>query len=164
MTSAPIGKALTLRMGTNQHRVGAAAEQLIAAHLIGKGHDVFFPAMTQSRVDLIYTKGSESRRAQVKVGTRFKARDKEYENVKLMSAGKNRVGTRPYAEDEIDELWVLGTHLWCIPARLIVNRKMLSLTSKDPSLWKRADYDCDQFIVQRGDWDNPVRSVLGLGG
>lgn len=153
-------------MGVNQHRVGAAAEQLVAAHLIGKGHDVFFPAVTQSRVDLIYTTGADSRRVQVKVGTRFKAAGgKEYENVKLRVSGVNRVGgSRPYAPDEIDELWVLGTHLWCIPARVVVGRSMISLTSKDPLVWMRREYDCDQYVVMRGEWDNPMRSVIGIGG
>jgi hypothetical protein len=153
-------------MGVSQHRVGAAAEQLVAAHLIGKGHDVFFPAVTQSRVDLIYTSGADARRVQVKVGTRFGARGKEYENVKLrVSSGLNRLGgARPYAPDEIDELWVLGTHLWCIPAHVVVGRSMISLTSKDQLIWTRRDYDCDQYVVMRGDWERPMRSVLGIGG
>ncbi|RUW57147.1 group I intron-associated PD-(D/E)XK endonuclease [Mesorhizobium sp. M8A.F.Ca.ET.021.01.1.1] len=149
----------------NQHRVGAAAEQLVAAHLLGKGHDVFMPTITQSRVDLIYTAGAESRRAQVKVGTRFKTRGKEYENVKLRVSGLNQNGgSRPYAPGEIDELWVLGTHLWCIPARVIIGRSMISLTSKDALNWTRKDYDCDEFIVMRGEWEKPIRTVLGIGG
>lgn len=143
-------------MGLHNHYTGAASEFLVASYLSGKENDVFFPG-TPSRADLIYTPvGGQAVRVQVKTTTRSKTGPYMYEQVRLVR--KN--GGKAYEVEEIDEMWIVGTHLWCFPADVVAGRTSLALCGNGPGGTRSKDYCPDDYIVVRGCWDNPLRDFF----
>uniref|UniRef100_A0A7G9IRD7 PD(D/E)XK endonuclease domain-containing protein n=1 Tax=Citrobacter phage NS1 TaxID=2766968 RepID=A0A7G9IRD7_9CAUD len=58
--------------GMTQHFTGAASELYTSYRLIAMGHQVFLPAFTQSKADLVVDIGGTLKRVQVKTGTKLK--------------------------------------------------------------------------------------------
>lgn len=153
-------------MSTERHSIGAMSEYLVAAHLAGKGCDVFFPS-TNTRADLVYCNGTDMVRAQVKTGTKVRTGGYTYEQCRLRTRGVYHVASgeyrnhKPYDSDEVDELWVVGTHIWCFPAEVFVGRPSISLGGNGPGTERKdRPYDPNDFIVVRGSWDSPMREIL----
>ena len=144
-------------MSNEQHIVGAASEFLVAHILSQRGHDVFFPN-TPARADLIYVDGVQTVRAQVKTATRSETAPYCYEQCRLRARKKK--GDPTYTADEIDEIWVVGTHVWCFPIELVAGRPSLALTGNGPRAGTNPEYCPEEHIVFRGTWENPARNIF----
>lgn len=167
--------------GALQHKIGVACEFVVAAYLALEGYDVFFPAGAQTRADLIYLKEGKSIRVQVKSSSwssnkyvpkpnprlRLRPEGKEisYEFVSLVRRKHDSHNPVPYTEDEIDEVWVVGTHLWCIPISVAGGRKTMRLRGENPNPRKlKRDYDAADFVVVQGSQENPYKERLKWNG
>lgn len=146
-------------------KIGNSSELLVAHYLASKGYDLFMP-YGNSRADLIYERDSTLVKVQVKTGTKVKASNNEYEQVRLQTRGIYNVGAgtyrnaEAYSEGEVDELWVVGTHLWCFPESVFVGRPSLALgTSQHLRRRKTMNYNADDYVVVRGTWDRPFRDI-----
>ena len=141
-----------------RHYTGAASEFFVAAILSVQGNDVFFPD-TPARADIVYvTPAQEVVRVQVKTSTRSQTGPHWYEQTRLVK----KHGGDPYTADEIDELWVVGTHIGRFPVSVIAGRTSLSLLNNGPRGTDPNEYTPHSFIVKRGTWENPIRSVFSL--
>lgn len=147
---------------TQQHDAGASSEAIVAAYLLSKGHDVYVPLKTQSRGDLIYLRDGVPVKVQVKSGTRTRTGRFTYEQCRLLSKGGGiRFAARPYSALEIDEVWVVGTHLWRFPAEVVIGRSSLYLATDNPNPKPSvSDYKSADYIEVRGAWDVPYRYRL----
>lgn len=138
---------------------GNSAELLVAAYLTKLGNQVFFPSMSQSRADLIYVNYLEPVKVQVKTATKSVNGHQKwvYEQTRI-----SREAGPGYKIDEIDEFWIVGTHLWCFPGDLIAGRKTLLLGSNNPKPYRArsTDYNPNEFIRIRGSWKHPFRDRL----
>lgn len=66
-----------------------------------------------------------------------------------------------YSSDEIDEFWIVGTHLWCFPYSVVAGLKTVSLFSDNPAPRKTIrDYNPDKFIMVKGSLAMPFRDRL----
>lgn len=148
---------------TTQHISGAVSEAMVAAYLVQQGYPVFTPMVKQTRCDLVYLK-PEPIRVQVKTGTFTRSGAHAYEQCRLVNKGCGHGTQLRYNTDEMDELWVVGTHLWRFPASVFCGRTSLSLlsTRDKPSLAISANrgYDADEYIVEHGSIDAPYRKRL----
>ncbi len=143
--------------GSHLHYSGAASELLVGSHLLAEGADVYFPSMGQGRCDLIYLRENEAVKVQVKTTTWSKSGVWKYEQCRL-SMSRGSVYQKTYTTEEIDELWVVGTHLWCFPSSLIAGRTSLCLNTSRPIARKSSrDYVPDDYIVKRGSFETPIR-------
>ena len=144
-------------MSHNNHYVGASSEFLVAAYLSSLGNDVFFPN-TPSRADLIYTPfGGNAVRVQVKTTTRSRTGPFTYEQCRLIR--KN--GGKPYEIGEVDEVYVIGTHLWMFPISVVAGKSSLCLLGDGPRHGGYTKgYKADDFIILRGEWDRPFRDIM----
>jgi hypothetical protein len=139
---------------------------MLAAYLSGQGYEVFFPHGL-ARADMIYAAPGVTRRVQCKTSTRSKAGKFVYEQCRLIKRGRKSttcgsyVGMDGYTEDDVDEVWVLGTHIWCFPIKVVAGLSSLCLLNNGPTNGKPKAYHPDDHIVLRGTWDNPIRSFLG---
>lgn len=138
--------------------LGLASELLVAAHLASKGYDAHLSVASQSRTDLVYVKDGKAIRVQVKTAqwNRFGGGEFSYERCQLLTKSH----MQGYTEDEIDELWVVGTHLWCFPIDLLIGKRHIALGSDNPN--PRSRYKCNgyipgDFIVVRGSLERPYR-------
>ena len=95
--------------GKLQHFTGAASELYVSYRLTAMGHQVFLPAFTQSKADLIADINGILKRIQVKTGTKLKACNSI--QVRLGGCGKPL-----YEPGDIDILAVVYLEtLWLIP-------------------------------------------------
>lgn len=143
------------------HKIGAAIESLVAAYFLARGFEVYTPLMSQSRCDLIYVDGQRLVRVQVKTGTWSQTGKYMYENCSLSRGLRHEYEWKAltYTSEEIDEVWIAGTHLWCFPVAFVAGRTSLLLNSNNKKPIKtRRDYNPDDFIVIRGSLENPFRS------
>ena len=145
-------------MSSENHYRGAASEFLVAGYLSQHGYDVFMPD-TPARADMIYTKTSMFPvRVQVKSSSRVNTGGPYmYEQVRLATTKAKLV----YTESEIDELWVVGTHIWCFPIEVVAGLSSLSLLTTGPR-GGSTPYNPEEYIVKRGSWENPVRDIFSL--
>jgi hypothetical protein len=137
---------------------GLASELLVAAHLASKGHDIHLAIASQSRADLIYVKDGKAVRVQVKSAqwSRFGEGQFAYERCPLLAKSH----PQGYTTDEVDELWVVGTHLWCFPIEKLIGKRHIALGSNNPtprSRYKCNGYIAGDFIIVRGTYDHPFR-------
>jgi hypothetical protein len=153
-------------MSTEKHLIGTASEFLVAYYLASTGNDVFI-AQGNSRADLVYVKDGKPVLVQVKTGTKVKTGTFVYEQVRLRTRGVFDVSKQsyknygPYEDGEVDELWVVGTHLWNFPPAVFVGKNSLALgTSSGKKSRKDKLYDPDSYIVVRGEWERPIRDIL----
>lgn len=147
---------------SHPHRIGDVNEQMVATYLVAAGFDVYLPINRSPRADLVYLNDGRACRVQVKTGTVVQVGRNSYEQCRL---GCQKASTRkekgPYRAGEVDELWVVGTHLWKFPASVFVDRPSLMLTkeSTSPRPW-RMQYDPDDYIVVRCSREAPYRDRL----
>lgn len=137
------------------------------AFLKEKGFDVY-PAYGNSRADFVYTEETgQAVRAQVKTATRCQSGVYTYEQVRLSGKTqyKRKDGTKwkapNYTENEIDEMWIVGTHIWCFPISDIIGLTSLALLSDGPQIRNKA-YDPEKHVEFTGTWKNPVRSIFSV--
>ena len=146
-----------LKIELDRHFIGASSETLVMSYLLSKGKEVFTPVITQSRSDLIYLEGGTPVRVQVKTGTKSKAGNYSYEQIRLLNRGLYG-SPEAYTEKDVDEIWVVGTHLWCFPISFAAGRTSLYLgTDNESPQTLRRTYNPDDFIVVRGEWNEPYR-------
>jgi hypothetical protein len=138
--------------------LGLASELLVASHLAAKGFEVHMAIASQSRADLVYIKEGRAVRVQVKTAqwSRFGDGQFSYERCPLLT--KSHLSG--YTQDEIDELWVVGTHLWCFPIDKLVGKRHIALGSNNPE--PRSRYKCNgyipgDYIVVLGSYERPFR-------
>lgn len=95
--------------GTTQHFTGAASELYASYRLTAMGHQVFLPAFTQSKADLVVDIGGTLTRVQVKTGTKLK-------NCNSIQVRLGGCGKPTYSPGDIDLLAVVyQDNLWLIP-------------------------------------------------
>jgi len=108
------------------------------SHLAGEGQDVFGSA-GNSRADFIRVSSDGTFKCQVKTSTRTKTGKYTYEQARLVK--KNSVTTKNgdrwipkmYTEEEVDEIWVVGTHIWRFSIKVVLGLHSLSLLSDGPA-------------------------------
>jgi len=148
-----------------KHNIGDISELFVATHLSSKGNEIFFP-YGNSRADLIYLDNNKPVKVQVKTGTKVTSGKFEYEQVRLRTRGvyhvkdKKYKNFKPYSAEEIDELWVLGTHLWCFPSCVFSDKPSLALGGTGPRAGKGSTYAHEDYIVIEGTWKEPVRDIM----
>lgn len=143
------------------HYTGAYAELLVSAYLTSQHCDVFRPDNTHGRSDLIYIKDNKPVKVQVKTTVRTINRNGWlYENCKIAIYRKNY--RLLYSPAEIDEMWIVGTHLWCIPMGELEGLSNLFLCSNnpEPKYVRDKSYNTDDFIMVKGSWDRPFKTRL----
>jgi hypothetical protein len=142
---------LTLRL---HNIVGAASESLVAAYLASEGYEVYAPLSPHARADLAYRRNGRILGAQIKTASWQSADRFRYEQTRVSDRRTNTA----YAPEEIDELWVVGTHLWRFPVEAIQGKTMLTLNSTNPGSRKsKRDYDPEDFIEIFGSMESPFR-------
>ena len=66
-----------------------------------------------------------------------------------------------YTSNEVDEFWIVGTHLWCFPYTILSKIGNVSLGTTNPNPRKTIrNYDPNDFIVVRGSLELPYRDRL----
>ena len=95
--------------GKSQHFTGAASELYVSYRLTAKGHQVFLPAFTQSKADLVVDINGTLTRVQVKTGTKLK-------NCNSIQVRLGGCGKPTYSPGDIDLLAVVyQDFFWLIP-------------------------------------------------
>lgn len=142
-----------------RHARGIFSENLVAAYLAGQNKEIFLPTSPRSRCDLIYL-DPHPVRVQIKTASMSTAGGNTYEQCRLIKrANPSRVG---YSSDEVDELWVVGTHLWRFPVAEIAGRTSLCLSAPEKRPHREAHSYCpEERIVLHGTSEKPFRSWLG---
>ncbi len=145
--------------GIDSHFSGAASEQYVRGYLLATGKEVFVPLLGQSKCDLIYLDDDRAVRVQVKTATWNYSSGHGYEQCRLAFDGRRKLGkSKAYTAEDIDELWVVGTHLWRFPVEKIAGRSSLCLGSDHPDPQTRAkDYDPEGHVVQHGTMPRTIR-------
>lgn len=139
--------------------IGSVSEFLVSGYLAAQGYEVFSAAQSHSRADLVYVNETKSVRVQVKTSSTFERTGHVYEQCRLLRKGINI----PYTEDEIDEIWIVGTHLWSFPVALTKGLTSISLLSSHQKPRKTVrTYNPNDFIVVRGSYDRPFRKRLTM--
>jgi hypothetical protein len=143
-------------MLAHRNLLGTVSEGLVRTYLGAQGLEVFAPDSSHSRADLIYIDPVRGAiRVQVKTSSVFQRPQHSFEQCRLVRKGINT----PYSEKEIDELWVVGTHLWCFPVSLTVGLTSITLGSSNPTPRKTIrTYNTEEFVKVRGNIDRPFRS------
>jgi hypothetical protein len=127
--------------------VGATSEMMVAAYLLSCGYEVFGPLSPHTKADLVYVDASRAIRVQVKTATLHSTSVSTFEQCRL-TIQKNKFR---YTKNEVDEFWIVGTHLWKFPIELLEGREIISLGSDTNRPRKTVrDYDPDDYIVIRG--------------
>jgi hypothetical protein len=122
------------------NKTGAASEALVLAYLASEGFETYLPTSPHARADLAYRRDGRLLGVQVKTACWHKASESShrYEQCRV----SDRRTKEAYRPDEIDELWVVGTHLWRFPVAVIQGKQHLGLNSTNPDPRKtKRDYD-----------------------
>lgn len=136
---------------------GAVSEAMVSGHLAAKGCEVFAATQSHSRADLIYVQNGRTVRVQVKTSSVYRRGNYLFELCRLVRKGINL----PYSPDEVDEVWIVGTHLWCFPIKDIQDLTSISLCSSNPTPRKTTrTYDPDKYIRVMGSLDRPFKDRL----
>lgn len=141
-----------------QHARGSSSEHIVASYLAAQGYELYAPAVTHTRADLVYVKDDKPVRVQVKSSTMSRGSDNRfnYEQSRLANSGRS-----PYTEADVEEIWIVGTHLWRFPISLCSGRTSLFLGSNNPEPRRiRRTYEPDDFIVIRGSHERPFKDRL----
>lgn len=134
---------------------------MVAGYLALQGCEVFLPLKGQSRCDLIYLRDGVAVRVQVKTASRTRTGRFVYEQCRLVSDRRRHNKPTTYTETDVDEIWIVGTHLWCFPISAVEGLTSVCLTSSNPA--PRADaksYDPERYVLVRGSFDHPYRERL----
>lgn len=138
--------------------IGNVSEAMVSGYLASQGWEVFNASQSHSRADLIYIRDGASKRVQVKTATWTKKPETghQYEQCVL-----KRTHSSAYTADELDEFWIVGTHLWCFPFESLNGLTMISLgTTNLRSRKTIREYDPNDYIVVHGDLAFPYRDRL----
>lgn len=142
-------------MLAHRNLLGTVSEALVRAYLSAQGYEVFSPDSSHSRADLVYIADGRKVSVQVKTSSVFPREAHQYEQCRLVRKGINK----PYSEKEVDELWIVGTHLWCFPINVIVGLTSITLGSTNPHPRKTVRvYDPDNFVRVLGNIQRPFRT------
>lgn len=119
------------------HLTGAKSELLVSYKLTERGYSVFFPLLTQSDVDLVALKGSETLRVQVKTASKIKVEDKYYLQARLQSRGSGNGYIRTYDKDAFDYVaFVYKEKVWLYPWEPICENKSITLGRLEGNILK----------------------------
>lgn len=142
----------------NTNVIGDMSEALVTGYLASQGHEVFLPLGGHSRTDLVYLNKGVPVKAQIKTAawTKGSTSPHHYEQCPL-----GRTPSGAYTADEVDEFWIVGTHLWCFPYNIVTSIGNVSLGTTNPSPRKTIrTYDPNDYIVVKGAIDRPFRNRL----
>lgn len=143
----------------NTNITGAISEAMVAGYLMSQGYEVFPANHAASRADLLYIKDGVSFKVQVKTANWTAGTNKNehrYEHCVL-----KRTQSAAYTAEEVDEFWVVGTHLWCFPYASLPSVTNIALGTTNPEPRKTArSYDPNKFIVVHGNLEFPYRERL----
>lgn len=144
-----------------RHLTGAAHEYMVLSYLSLLGYEIYPQGMHLCRADLVYVRDGKAIRVQVKTGATNYVGKYGYEQVRLITKGSSGTPSRGYTSSEIDEVWVVGTHLWCFPIEFIQGKTSLFLTTTNPHpVHRRRGYNPDDYIIVRGSLESPYRKRL----
>lgn len=134
-------------MFRNTNIVGAVSEALVVSYLSSQGYEVFLPFQPHTRADLIYIDGETTKRVQIKTATLNERSGSFFEQTRISRKDNETF----YTPDEVDEFWVVGTHLWKIPIEEVLGLKQISLLclANRPRKTTRT-YEPNDWIVVRG--------------
>lgn len=116
-------------MSRDTHFTGACSELEVAKRLASLGWEIFFPLMTQSQIDLVACKDSETIKVQVKTVSKITVSGKQYLQARLQSRGSGASGyTRNYTENQFDKIaFVFEDQVWLCPWELFFGNKSVTL-------------------------------------
>jgi hypothetical protein len=148
-------------MLTHNHTVGAANESIVMAYLASQRLEVFTPIYGFGRCDFIYLRTTgEPVRVQVKSSSWAQNSQYKYEQCSLRTGPGKFTSYQP---NEIDEIWVVGTHLWNFPLDSISEVSVLSLHTDNPNPRKTyRNYNPNDFIIVGGSIDFPFKGRLSF--
>lgn len=97
------------------HDRGAASELFAASKFADRGHQVYFPAMTQSKSDFIAEVDGVFTRVQVKTGCRFNPKYPHLLQIRLGGCGRTR-----YEKGDFDLLVIVNEgRMWVVPTTVV---------------------------------------------
>jgi hypothetical protein len=131
--------------GMPEHYVGSMSEHLAAAWYLGRGYQVYWPAMQHSFVDFVVEKKRRLQKVQVKTATWSKSGRHAYLQCRTRLTNKSQILTPVEIYDVlviISEKWV-----WEIPAELIVSSNLSLGTTRTAGVVSRWDKYRRQLIV-----------------
>lgn len=144
----------------NTCSVGATSEAMVAGYLSYNGYEVFFPRQDHGRADLVYLKDGIPVRVQIKTASTSKGTSSAYRYEMCRLVRANGMNT-PYTSEEIDEIWIVGTHLWCLPISVVIGLTSITLLSDNPKPRKTVrTYDTNPYIKVMGSFERPYRNRL----
>lgn len=155
--------ALSSEQACHIHDVGAVSELMVRGYLTSCGYETYGPDKLHARADLVYVKKGKPVRVQVKTATFSTTGKYRYEQCRLNKKGYKGALEKQtsYSAEDVEEIWVVGTHLWCFPIELAGGRPSLFLSSTNPEpRCLRRDYDPNDFIVVTGSPERPFRLRL----
>ncbi len=130
---------------------------MVAAYLAAQGYEIFLPASPHARSDMVYVYQNRAIRVQVKTATWHSYAAGKVEQCRLVAGWK----AAPYTKEDIDEFWIVGTHLWRIPIEDVEGMTSIFLNSTNPKPRKSVrSYDPNNYIVVRGNLENMYRDRL----
>lgn len=143
----------------NTNIIGGISEMMVKGYLVTCGYEVFSPDQGHTRADLVYLNElGKLIKVQVKTATMSPKENTPhlYEQCVL-----SRTHSAEYTKDEVDEFWIVGTHLWCFPFESLDGKVVVSLGTTNPAPRKTIrNYDPNDFIVVHGSLDEPYRNRL----
>jgi hypothetical protein len=100
-----------------EHYVGAASEHFAAHYFMGRGYQVYWPAVAQSAVDFLIEDGAGIFKVQAKTATMNRAGGREYLQcrTRLTNGGQDLKPKELYAYLVV----VYQGELWVIPSEVI---------------------------------------------
>lgn len=141
-------------MLAHRNLLGAVSEGLVRTYLAAAGYEVFSPDSSHSRADFVYLNEKHPVRVQVKTSSSFPRGPHVYEQCRLVREGISV----PYSPDEVDEIWIVGTHLWRFPIEDIAGLTSITLGSTNSKPRKTVrQYDSSQYVVVKGSRDRPYK-------
>lgn len=119
---------------------------------------------------MVYTRdGKQFIKAQVKTINPIRRFDYLVERV-LLCYHHTRKGATPhtvYTDDEVDEIWIVGTSLWRIPIANCIGRTAVTLSTnlalerrKTRTKGRIKNYDPDDFVIVRGTYEKPFKDCF----
>ncbi|AGF91032.1 hypothetical protein SXHG_00010 [Synechococcus phage MRHenn-2013a] len=135
----------------NKHMTGVKSELRAAIWFSERGYSVFFPLLTQSRVDFVVIKGPECIRVQVKTATWSISGKYKYLQVRLKS--RDRQPKQLYSKEEVDVIFVIkDDNYWMIPIGDVEGLTSLCLESTNPKpKYHNKQYNPESYRVEPGD-------------
>lgn len=137
--------------GSSSHIRGARNELIAADFFMSHGWDVYFPLMTQSKADLIVTKGSRVKKIQVKTITYCKVGNHTYRQCRLCTSNQRQ--DKFYKLGDFDYLLFVDNRdesLYLAPFRDIQGLTSVCFGSdnKVPRKGSKKSYDYESWKVR----------------